>query len=126
CHRDRVPKTFAVAKISRLEVAEEAWLAPPKGFDLKKYTDRNAFQLETEMGVKKVEIRVSAEESWRLKERAPWAVTHDYPDGAVRAEFEISSSKRFFRMVLGYGSFAEILGPPELRAEFSAFLKACL
>jgi predicted DNA-binding transcriptional regulator YafY len=126
CHRDHFPKTFSVAKIARLETSAEAFQAPPKDFDFEEHAGRNAFRLENEIGLRRVGIRISAEESWRLKERAPWAVVEEYPDGAVRAEFEISSPRRFYRMVLGYGRFAEILGPPSIRSGFAAFLKTNL
>jgi len=125
CHRDQVPKTFTVAKIARLEASAELFFGAPKGFVFEEHANRNAFRLENE-GLRKVQIRIAAEESWRLRERAPWAVVEDYPDGAVKAEFAVSSPRRFYRMVLGYGRYAEILGPPEMRSEFAAFLKACL
>jgi predicted DNA-binding transcriptional regulator YafY len=126
CHRDQSPKTFSVAKIARLEAGAEAFREPSKDFKFEEHANRNAFRLENAIGLRKVQIRISAEESWRLKERAPWSVVENYPDGAVRAEFEVSSPRRFYRMILGYGRFAEILGPPEIRSEFAAFLKARL
>jgi predicted DNA-binding transcriptional regulator YafY len=126
CHRDQSPKTFAVAKIARLEAGSEVFQEPSRDFSFEDHANRNAFRLENAIGLRKVQIKVSAEESWRLKELAPWSVVEDYPDGAVRAEFEVSSPRRFYRMVLGYGRFAEILGPPEIRSGFAAFLKACL
>lgn len=126
CHKDHIPKTFSVEKIARLEANSESFQSPAPDFNFEAHASRNAFRLENEIGMRKVEIRVAAEESWRLKERAPWAVIHEYPDGAVRAEFEVSSLRRFYRMVLGYGRYAEITAPPEVRSGFAAFLKSCL
>ncbi len=126
CHRDNGTKTYSVTKIARLEACAEPFREPPVDFDFAEHANRNAFRLENENGLKKVQIHVTAEESWRLKERAPWSVVEHCPDGAVRAEFEVSSLHRFYRMVLGYGRFAEIISPPEVRADFSAFLRASL
>jgi predicted DNA-binding transcriptional regulator YafY len=126
CHRDMIPKTFSVTRISRLEAANELYLPPPDGFDLRAHATRNMFRLEQEIGLRKVELRVSAEEAWRLKESSPEAVTQELPEGAVIASFEITSPRRFYRYALGFGRYAEILSPPELREGFRTFLKGCL
>src|SRR5665213_1276472 len=83
CHRDMTPKTFAVARISRLEAANELFQTAPKTFDLRAHANRNEFRLEKDIGLRKVEIKVSAEEAWRLKESKPEAITKEWPDGAV-------------------------------------------
>ena len=126
CHRDIFPKTFAVARISRLEAADELYLQAEDGFDLQAYATRSQFRLEQEIGLRRVTLKVSAEEAWRLKESDPEAVVEEYPDGAVKAEFEVTSPRRFYQYVLGFGRYGSIVSPPELKAGFAAFLRGCL
>jgi len=40
----------------------------------------------------------------------------------LEAEFEVSAPERFFKFVLGFGEFAQILSPPQLKQDFLAFL----
>jgi predicted DNA-binding transcriptional regulator YafY len=126
CHKDLIPKTFSVSRITRLEAGAGPYLPPPPGFNLQAHATRNQFRLEAEIGLRQVELKVAAEESWRLKEAFPESVIRELPDGALVAAFEITSARRFYRYALGFGRHAEILSPPELRAGYAAFLKACL
>lgn len=52
------------------------------------------------------------------------AVAEEQPDGAVRFSVPVTNRAGFRSMVLGYLDHAEVLGPPDLRAELVAWLEA--
>jgi predicted DNA-binding transcriptional regulator YafY len=56
-----------------------------------------------------------------LGEASLWA-TH--PDGSVEVDLEVSNDTALISWVLSLGQHAEILEPPELRAEIVSWLEA--
>jgi len=122
CHRDGVVKAFSVERMSQLRLSREAGRPLPAGFKLADFASRNAFRLGAASGAVTARLRVLPEEAWRLKERMPAAVVSEDKAGVLEAEFEVSAPERFFKFVLGFGEFAQILSPPQLKQDFLAFL----
>jgi len=124
CHRSGTVKVFGVAKMSQVRLSREPGRALPAGFKLADFANRNAFRLGPAAGTVTARLRVLPEEAWRLKERLPASIVSEDKAGVVEAEIQVAAPGRFFKFVLGFGGFAQILGPPELRQAFLAHLEA--
>ena len=124
CHNSGTVKVFGVAKISQLRLSREAGRPLPAGFKLADFANRNAFRLGPAAGTVTARLRVLPEAAWRLKERLPAAIVSEDKAGVVEAAIEVAAPERFFKFVLGFGEFAQILGPPELRRAFLQHLEA--
>jgi predicted DNA-binding transcriptional regulator YafY len=123
CHRSDVVKAFKVAKIEELRLSKQPGRPLPADFDLGAFASRNAFRLGAPSEAVKARLRVLPEEAWRLKERMPGSVVSEDKAGIVVAEIEVAAPERFFKFVLSFGEFAEILGPPKLRQDFVKHLE---
>lgn len=62
--------------------------------------------------------------TWARQALGPATVREERPDGSVVFEVPVTNTGAFHSFVLGYLDHAEILGPPELRAEMVAWLES--
>jgi predicted DNA-binding transcriptional regulator YafY len=110
--------------MSQVRLSREAGRALPAGFKLADFANRNAFRLGPAAGTVTARLRVLPEEAWRLKERLPATIVSEDKAGVVEAAIEVAAPERFFKFVLGFGEYAQILDPPELRQAFLKHLEA--
>ena len=61
---------------------------------------------------------------WAVQTTGPEAVVDEKPDGAIVLELPVVNRDAFRSFVLTFLDHAEVLGPPELRNEFVAWLEA--
>jgi proteasome accessory factor B len=70
-------------------------------------------------------VRIDAEQSrWAVQHVGPDHVVDDEADGSVVIELPVTNRDAFRSFVLGFLDHAEVLSPPELRAEMVAWLTA--
>jgi len=74
--------------------------------------------------VARVLVDASHADSAREEARGD-AATRARPDGSVELEMTVTNRAAFRTFVLGYLDHAEVLDPPELRAEIVAWLERC-
>ena len=85
---------------------------------------RGAWQLGGEEPVT-ARIRIDAEQSrWAVQHVGPDHVTTEEADGSVVIEVPVTNRDAFRSFVLGFLHHAEILDPPELRADLVGWLEA--
>jgi proteasome accessory factor B len=100
---------------------EEAF-APPAGFDLAKH-ERRAMDFDKDVAYEaKVHIR-GDQERW-LREKTPEDRLEELPEGGEVVTIPAKSLTWLVNEVLQYGPSAEVLEPPELRAELRRHLVA--
>ena len=70
-------------------------------------------------------VRVDADQAaWAVDHLGPEAVADRRPDRTVDFELEVTNRHAFRSFVLGFLDHAEVLGPPELRDDLVAYLRA--
>jgi predicted DNA-binding transcriptional regulator YafY len=126
CHLRDAVRTFRLSRIhSRVVHATRKPhdFTRPTGFDLEAYQDRPAWRLGPVHGTARV--RVSASMAWWVE--AHWAhcgAVAEGADGSIVFTTEYADTRRLLSWVLGLAEAAELLDPPELRAELRARLSA--
>ena len=67
---------------------------------------------------------VDAEQAtWARQALGPGTAREDHPDGSAVFEVPVTNTSAFRSFVLGYLDHAEVLGPPELRADLISWLE---
>ncbi|MDN5325616.1 MAG: hypothetical protein PWP41_311 [Moorella sp. (in: firmicutes)] len=117
CHYRREVRFFALDRIRQWKVTEKQFTVRPD-FSLDSYL-QNSLGIERGPQVHEVVIRFDAVEARWIKERH-WhssQVIEELPDGSLVLKMRLSGLQEVKRWVLGFGSQAEVLAPPELRQE---------
>jgi predicted DNA-binding transcriptional regulator YafY len=71
------------------------------------------------------ELLIDADQApWAVADAGPYGQAEHRPDGSVVLRFPVTNRTGFRSFVLGFLDHAEVLGPPELREEFVAWLEA--
>jgi predicted DNA-binding transcriptional regulator YafY len=71
------------------------------------------------------ELLIDADQAqWAVADAGPYGQADHRPDGSVVLRFPVTNRAGFRSFVLGFLDHAEVLGPPELRQEFVAWLEA--
>jgi predicted DNA-binding transcriptional regulator YafY len=65
-----------------------------------------------------------AQAPWIVQHLGPGAVAEERPDGSVVVTMTVSNRDSFRSFVLTFLDHAEVLAPPELRADIVAWLEA--
>lgn len=115
-------RLFRVDRIRALEVGDEPQaFDKPKGFDVRSVMDAQPW--ETGGGDEvEAKVRFDAEVAW-------WAARTlrvPEPDGELEATVPVANRDAFIGWVLSFGEAAEVLAPPELRAEIRSRVSAAL
>ncbi len=112
-------RTFAVDRIIQLRVlADDPAFAVPPDFSAREYFDQ-AWRLERGGQTAKVVVRFTPYLArWlRGREYHPSQVTVEGEDGSLTLAFTVRGLAEIKRWLLQFGAEAEVLAPPELRAE---------
>lgn len=115
-HNRQALRTFALERVSRAVKENERFELPA---EYRPYEQlRNAFGIVEESAVP-VQVRFSAAVAHAVRDRIwhPSQKVEDLNDGGIILSFEAGGSMEIVSWVLSYGRHAEILEPPELRAE---------
>jgi proteasome accessory factor B len=117
-------RTFKVDRISAAEV-QELQFTRPADFDPRQLLAGSFGIFESPGPKKTIRIRFSRQASRPVSERThhPTQRLHPQPDGALLAEFELSSFEELTSWILSWGQHAEVLEPPELREQIAGTLK---
>lgn len=74
---------------------------------------------------KQVRLRVDADQVlWARQALGPDSLREEHPDGSAVFEVLVTNTAAFRGFVLGYLDHAEILGPPEVRADMVSWLES--
>ena len=123
-HSDEI-RTFAVDRIRRAELGDETFEVPAD-FDFDQYT-ASSFGVVAEPA-EQVCIRFDPEWATQIAERQ-WHASQqirECEDGGLELELEVGTGTELKTWILSFGSGAEVVSPPSLRAELEADLKAAL
>ncbi|MRR55843.1 MAG: transcriptional regulator [Deltaproteobacteria bacterium] len=115
-HNRRALRTFALERVSRALKENERFELPAEYRPQEQL--QNAFGIVEESAVP-VRVRFSAAVAHAVRDRI-WHTSQkveDLDDGGILLSFEAGGSMEIVSWVLSYGRHAEILAPPELRAE---------
>lgn len=118
CQWRQAVRTFAVDRIRRLRVLEERYEAPPpERFSPETYFDE-AWRLMRGEERFRVAVRFRPEQARFVRGRRwhPTQEEEEGPDGSLVLRFRVLGLEEVGRWVLSFGSGAEALEPPELRA----------
>jgi predicted DNA-binding transcriptional regulator YafY len=118
CERQAM-RTFALPRISRIEVTEEAF-ARPEDFSPDAFF-ANALGVLGGEGDFVVRVRFAPEAADRVRERE-WhesQVLRDLPDGSLELTLRLGALAEAERWALGWGAAAEVLEPAELRVSLA-------
>ncbi len=120
CHWRREVRTFAVDRIKDLSPLPAETFAAPADFSPRAYFDE-AWRLERGGEPVKVVVRFAPLLARRLRGRLyhPSQVTEEGGDGSLTLAFTVRGLNEIRRWVLQFGGDAEVLEPPELRAELA-------
>lgn len=69
-------------------------------------------------------VRIDPARAEAARRSAPDAVAEDDPDGGVRLRLSVRNRAALRSFVLGFGDEAEVLSPPEVRADMVEWLRA--
>ena len=118
-------RTYRISRILDLEVLDEGFNRP-EPFDLEAHWTENIKRLEAELHPSEATLRLSP---WAMKMmdhllspyiRAGARVGAPDPDGWRVATFPIGAGRWAAHELLRFGSEAEVIAPPELRAQMAA------
>jgi len=113
CHTRGEVRIFAVDRIRALDITDRTF-EPQPGFSLERYFG-NVWRLERGEPLAAV-VWFDADVAQYIKERQ-WHPTQqitENEDGSVTASYQVDGSGEFKRWLLGFGSRAKALKPPEL------------
>jgi proteasome accessory factor B len=127
CHLRQRERVFRLSRIGLLAPALKQKKPPhftiPKEFDLKRYTEREAWQLSREEAVE-VEIRFSRDIAWIIK--GNWSHVgkiRQLRDGSLVMKTMSNDKEAMVRWVLRFRESAELVGPPEYREHMKQNLR---
>ena len=115
-HNRKALRTFAVERISRVEVEKERFELPEE-FQPEKHL-KSAFGIVEERAMA-VTVRFSPEIAHAVQDRV-WHPTQQIrhePDGSAVISFSAGGKMEIISWILSYGRHAEVLEPTELRDE---------
>jgi len=118
-------RSFRVDRIEDIpQVGAEGSGALPDGFDPGSVVPDEPWMVGGDE-IEEVEIRVDPIEAQRvLNELGPASLVERFDEGAVRVRFPVSNRGALRSWVLGLLDHAEVIGPPEMRAEVVAWLES--
>ncbi len=115
-------RMYRVDRISNLEVGEEAGVfTKPADFDIRAAVDSQPWETGPDPVVEAT-VRFDAEMAW-------WAARSlglDEPAGELTATVTVSNRDAFIGWLLSFGTSAEVIDPPELRAEVVERVRSAL
>ncbi len=117
-------RTFALPRIAEARVTGDAF-AKPEDFSAEKFFASALGVLGGE-GDYRVVVRFTATAADRVRERE-WhesQVMRDLPDGGLELTLRLGALAEVSRWILGWGDSAEVIAPPELRAQVKATAEA--
>lgn len=117
----RAIRTFALERISRVAKEDQRFELPAEYCPQEQL--RNAFGIVEESAVA-VRVRFSASVAHAVRDRI-WHSSQrveELDDGGIILSFEAGGTMEIVSWVLSYGCHAEILEPPELRAELKSIV----
>ena len=127
-HGHRSIRTYRVDRIEgAVTLAAGETFERPAGFDPAAVFPRDAKQLGADPGEEQPEATVLVDEPAAAaveRELGTDAVAARRPDGGVEFRVPCANHDAFRSWVLGLGLHAEVLGPPEVRAELVQWLRA--
>lgn len=114
CHLRSSVRTFAIDRIKSLSVLKEKF-AYPKDFKLEDYL-QDAFRV-MRGDPKRIKVRFSPDAARVVRERIwhPSQEIREQEDGSLKITLEVPINYEIVSWILGFGSSAEALQPPELR-----------
>jgi len=128
CHDRKAVRTFRLdrmsAEIRPANPGDKPDFEPPADFDVEEYVGRPPWQLARQGGLSgaqevRVTIRLDSTIAWMVRERSQktdkWKTNRD---GSATLERTVTEPDALVRWVMGFGSRAEIVGPPEMRKRF--------
>lgn len=122
-------RTYRVARI--LECEQSAPFRRPPGFDLAAYWEEWSSRFQEAAYGHTVELLLTEQAARRVRAlfapvqaRAVEQAPPPGPDGRIRVALPVESLRHAAMDVLRLGAGAEVLGPPELRAELAATARA--
>jgi proteasome accessory factor B len=115
-HNRRGLRTFAVERISRVELEKERFEIPEE-FRLDEQF-RSAFGIVEEAAMS-VRVKFSSTVAHAVRDRVwhPSQRIESKPDGSIILSFEAGGRMEIISWILSYGEHAEVLAPAELREE---------
>ena len=119
---DEGERVFRVDRIEGLEVGGDSGaFEKPRGFDVRKTVDTQPWEAGQDPPIE-AEVRFAPEVAW-------WAArTLGLPDpnGSLTARVPAANHDAFVGWVLSFGEHAEVLSPPEIRAEIRSRVAAAI
>ena len=119
---DEGERVFRVDRIEGLKVGGDSGaFEKPRGFDVRKTVDTQPWEAGQDPLIE-AEVRFAPEVAW-------WAArTLGLPDpnGSLTARVPAANHDAFVGWVLSFGEHAEVLSPPEIRAEIRARVAAAI
>lgn len=112
---DEAPRTFRAARFKTLRM-QDANAQVPQGFDLRKYFGnawavyRGEQSYDVEIRFKKEAAATATEGVWHHTQKV-----RKNKDGSVTLTFRVDGLNEIVRWILGWGSRATVIQPPELR-----------
>lgn len=127
---DNAARTFRISRITEMEVLDERFQYP-KGFNLEAYWTESIRRYEVDLHPNRAEIRLSPWGIDMMEELLPpyvrtGAVVSDEADeqGWRRVTVSVGSMAHAAIEILRFGTDAELIGPPELRAKMTEIVGA--
>ena len=117
-------RTFALPRLTRVEVTKERF-ARPEDFSPERFFSNALGVLGGEQAYV-VTVRFSPAVADRVRERE-WHESQtitERPDGGIELTLKLGALPEVERWILGWGSEAEVLEPPELRARIKRTVEA--
>lgn len=122
CRLRQLPREFRLDRIQELEITAESIKIPD---DHGRNRWESAFGTEIGESPFDLEVRFAREVAYRVQSRV-WHASQEFeplPDGGIVFRARVSSRIEVVRWVLGYGPYAELLQPPDLRAKIREQLR---
>lgn len=122
---DQFPRTFRISRIRKAEMLEEHFHYP-EAFDLEAYWSESIEHFERNLHPNRAEIRLSPWGIDMMVELLPpyvraGAVVSEHADthGWRQVSLSVGSMSQATLEILRFGTEAEVIGPPELRAKMA-------
>jgi predicted DNA-binding transcriptional regulator YafY len=125
CHQRQEIRLFAIDRIERIEILDEAF-EPPEGFDAEQFMQPSFGVFQGEPATVRIRFTKAAagyisEKSWH-----PTQILTPQPDGGLLFEARVAGIDEIMRWVLKWGADAEVVAPDELRRAVSREVRAML
>jgi proteasome accessory factor B len=114
-------RVYRVDRLTKLDIGEPGQFKRPKGFDVKSVLQAHPWEAGYDEEIE-ASVLFDADVAWWASRTLGLAAT----DGALEATIPISNRDAFIGWILSFGPSAEVLDPPELRAEILSRVEAAL